>query len=85
MRLKTWDEARALFAKHLKPVSHTPKGWPVYAQEEIDALLETLNVRLPEDFDYLKQETAQGRRIDFDNYLKAVPSAPPLPGDELDA
>jgi glycyl-tRNA synthetase (class II) len=40
---------------------------------------------LPEDFDYLKQETAQGRRIDFDNYLKAVPSAPPLPGDELDA
>ncbi len=33
--------------------------------------------------DYLKQEAAQGQRADFESYLKAVPAAVPLPGDEL--
>jgi hypothetical protein len=33
--------------------------------------------------EYLRRETAAGRREDFDRYLAAVPDAPPLPGDEL--
>lgn len=32
---------------------------------------------------YLRDEAAAGRREDFEKYLAAVPSAPPLPGDEL--
>ena len=32
---------------------------------------------------YLREEAATGRREDFEKYLAAVPSAPPLPGDEL--
>ena len=33
--------------------------------------------------DYLRAEAAQGRRADFDQYLAAVPDAPPMKGDEL--
>jgi hypothetical protein len=33
--------------------------------------------------DYLRREAAAGRREDFEKYLDAVPSAPPLPSDEL--
>ena len=32
---------------------------------------------------YLRAETAAGRREDFEKYLASVPPAPPLPGDEL--
>lgn len=32
--------------------------------------------------DYLRQEAAQGRREDFDNFLSAVPDVPPDQGDE---
>ena len=50
VQLKTWNAASEIFAKHLKPVSNTPKGWPVYAQEEINALVDSLNICLPEEF-----------------------------------
>jgi hypothetical protein len=33
--------------------------------------------------DYLRRESAAGRREDFDKYLAAVPGAPPVAGDEL--
>lgn len=33
--------------------------------------------------DYLRREAAAGRREDFEKYLAAVPTVPPLPGDEL--
>lgn len=32
--------------------------------------------------DYLRQEAAQGKRSDFERYLRAVPDAPPAAGDE---
>lgn len=32
--------------------------------------------------DYLKAEAAKGKRRDFERYLKAVPDAPSLTGDE---
>jgi uncharacterized protein (DUF1778 family) len=32
---------------------------------------------------YLREEAAAGRREDFENYLVAVPSAPPFPGDKF--
>jgi hypothetical protein len=31
--------------------------------------------------DYLKQEAAKGRRSDFDQFMKLVPSATVMPGD----
>jgi len=31
--------------------------------------------------DYLKQEAAAGRREDFEQFLSAVPAAPPVPSD----
>lgn len=34
--------------------------------------------------DYLRRESASGRREDFEKYLAAVPDAEPLPGDRLD-
>jgi hypothetical protein len=48
--VKTWQDAKELFAKHLTPVRFTPKGWPVYSQADIDALVSKLKLRLPEDF-----------------------------------
>ncbi len=33
--------------------------------------------------DYLKQETAAGRREDFDRYLAAVPAVPPRAADRI--
>ena len=33
--------------------------------------------------DFLRREAAAGRRADFDHYLAAVPSRPPLENDEL--
>jgi hypothetical protein len=33
--------------------------------------------------DYLRRESAAGRREDFEKYLAASPDVPPLPGDEL--
>jgi hypothetical protein len=33
--------------------------------------------------DYLRREASAGRREDFEKYLDSVPSAPPMPGDEL--
>ena len=42
-----WDEALAFLAKHLKPIEKSPNGGPVYAIEDIEALLERENVRLP--------------------------------------
>jgi uncharacterized protein (DUF1778 family) len=33
--------------------------------------------------DYLRRETAAGRREDFEKYLAAVPDAPRLSGDKL--
>jgi hypothetical protein len=33
--------------------------------------------------EYLKREAAAGRRENFEKYLASVPTAPPLPGDEL--
>ncbi|HLX62386.1 MAG TPA: hypothetical protein VKX17_14005 [Planctomycetota bacterium] len=50
IRTKSWAEAKEFFAKHLTPISRTPKGWPVYAQKDIDELVEELNVILPEEF-----------------------------------
>ena len=38
LKLKDWDEVRAYFAKHLKPVGHGPKGQPFYAHEELKKL-----------------------------------------------
>ena len=35
--------------------------------------------------DYLRQEAAEGRREDFDRFLKAVPARAPLAGDEIPA
>jgi len=35
--------------------------------------------------DYLKQEAEAGQREDFEQFLAAVPDAPPQPGDELPA
>lgn len=32
--------------------------------------------------DYLKQEAAKGRRRDFDQFMKLVPSSTVMPGDE---
>ena len=32
--------------------------------------------------DFLKSESKQGKRSDFDAYLGAVPDTPPLAGDE---
>ena len=34
--------------------------------------------------DYLRREAVAGRREDFDNYLAAVPAAPPPENDRLD-
>lgn len=45
LRFKTLDEASAYLAKHLTPVGHNPRGYPVYAKKDIDAL----NIILPED------------------------------------
>ena len=45
LRLKTLDEASAYLAKHLTPVGHNPRGYPIYAKKDIDAL----NIILPED------------------------------------
>lgn len=33
--------------------------------------------------DYLKSEAAQGKRSDFDRFLKAIPNAPVAQGDEM--
>jgi hypothetical protein len=33
--------------------------------------------------DYLRRESSAGRREDFEKYLDGVPTAPPMPGDEL--
>ena len=33
--------------------------------------------------DYLRREASAGRREDFEKYLDSVPTAPPMPGDEL--
>ena len=33
--------------------------------------------------DYLRREASEGRREDFEKYLDRVPTAPPMPGDEL--
>jgi len=35
--------------------------------------------------DYLRQEAALGKRKDFEKFLKLVPDAPPMAGDELPA
>ena len=43
---KTWDEAMAYFAIHLKPIAVGPKGQPIYSRKEMDAL----NVQLPTDY-----------------------------------
>jgi len=32
--------------------------------------------------DYLRQEAAQGKRSDFERYLRGVPDVPPAAGDE---
>jgi hypothetical protein len=45
LRLKTRAEARKYLAEHLTPVEYGPKGQPIYALEEIQAL----NVIFPED------------------------------------
>lgn len=45
VRLLTRKEEREYLAKHLKPVGFGPKGQPLYAKEDIDAL----NVILPDD------------------------------------
>jgi len=45
IRLKTRQEERDYLAKHLKPVGYGPKGQPLYAKEDIDAL----NIILPDD------------------------------------
>ena len=34
--------------------------------------------------DYLRREASAGRREDFEKYLDSVPTAPPMPGDELE-
>ena len=46
VHLKSWSKAAAYFKTHLIPVEHGPKGQPIYAQTDIDAL----NVSMPEDF-----------------------------------
>ena len=46
LHLKTWSEAQAYFKKHLTPIRHGPKGQPLYALEDIEAL----NVILPEEY-----------------------------------
>ena len=45
IRLKTRKEEREYLAKHLTPVGFGPKGQPLYAKEDIDAL----NIILPDD------------------------------------
>jgi len=45
LHLKTRAEAYEYLRKHLKPVEFGPKGQPVYALEEVQAL----NVIFPED------------------------------------
>lgn len=45
LRLKTRAEARDYLKKHLTPVEYGPKGQPIYALEDIQAL----NVIFPED------------------------------------
>ena len=45
VRLKTRQEERDYLAKHLKPVGYGPRGQPLFAKEDIDAL----NVILPDD------------------------------------
>jgi predicted transcriptional regulator len=32
---------------------------------------------------YLREEAAQGRRVDFERYLQAVPAVPPANNDKL--
>ena len=45
IRLKTREEATEYLARHLTPVGHSPRGFPIYAKKDIDAL----NIVLPED------------------------------------
>jgi hypothetical protein len=45
LRLKTRDDATKYLAKHLTPVGYNPRGYPIYAKKDIDAL----NIILPED------------------------------------
>ena len=45
LRLTTRKAEREYLALHLKPVGYGPKGQPLYAKEDIDAL----NVILPDD------------------------------------
>lgn len=45
VRLKTRQEERDYLALHLKPVGYGPKGQPLYAKDDIDAL----NIILPDD------------------------------------
>ena len=49
VRIKSWDEVDEIFAKHLTPVKYSPKGWPICALRDIDALCDKLHIRLPED------------------------------------
>ena len=46
MAFKTWDEAMAYFAIHLKPIAIGPKGQPIYSRKDMDAL----NIQLPVDY-----------------------------------
>jgi hypothetical protein len=45
LRLKTRDDAAKYLAAHLTPVGFNPRGYPIYAKKDIDAL----NIILPED------------------------------------
>jgi hypothetical protein len=44
VRLKSWSELEEDLAKHLKPVRRGPKGQPIYAQKDLEAL----NIILPD-------------------------------------
>jgi hypothetical protein len=45
LRLKTRDDAAKYLANHLTPVGFNPRGYPIYAKKDIDAL----NIILPDD------------------------------------